>query len=372
MQPCSLRYEASTARLMARTQTALAPRGRKRRRRKMQLVTMNEVARVAEVSPSTVSLYLRKPDEVAQSTGQRIAQAIRSLRYVPNLVAGGLAAASSRVVSVIVPSVRNAFFAETVANLQEELAQQGLQLLLGHSEYSLEQEEALVRTTLSWSPAAIVLAGLEHSRTTRQLLMNTEVPVIEIWELGERPVDMAVGFSHREVGSAAARHLQARGCEQLAFLGARMAQDGRARQRSQGFAGALAEPASARILDQPEPASPAAGAMLLRRLLAQAPEVDGVVCSNDLVALGVLFECQRRRIAVPDELCVVGFGDLPFAAHCIPPLTTVRPPGGLIGRRVAELIARHLREGAIARADKVIDTGFELIERDSSARTAPG
>lgn len=330
---------------------------------------MNEVARLADVSPSTVSLYLRKPAAVTDSTGKRIARAVETLHYVPNLVAGGLAAASSRVVGVIVPSVRNAFFADTVANLQEALAAEGLQLLLGHSEYSLAQEEALVRAALSWSPAAIVLAGFEHSRATRQLLLSAQVPVIEIWELGERPIDMAVGFSHHDVGRAAARHLAARDYRQIAFLGARMDQDGRARQRAEGYARVVAERgATPRIFDQPGTASPAAGAILLGRALQEAPGVDAVVCSNDLIALGVLFECQRRGIVVPDRLAVAGFGDLPFAAHCIPPLTTVRPAGGRIGRRVADLILRHMSDGSVPPQERIVDTSFELVERASSAR----
>jgi LacI family transcriptional regulator, gluconate utilization system Gnt-I transcriptional repressor len=340
---------------------------RSRQRRKMQRVTMDEVARLADVSPSTVSLYLRKPDAVAAETGKRIANAVETLHYVPSFVAGGLAAASSKVAGVIVPSVRNAFFADTVANLQDALAAEGLQLLLGHSEYSLAQEEALVRATLSWSPAAIVLAGLEHNRATRQLLIGAQVPVIEIWELGERPIDMAVGFSHREVGRVAARHLQARGCKHIAFLGARMDQDGRARQRAEGYARVVAaHGAEPRVLDQPGTASPEAGAILLGRALDQHPGIDAVVCSNDLIALGVLFECQRRGIAVPDQLAVIGFGDLPFAAHCIPPLTSVRPPGGAIGRRVAELILRHLHDGSIPEHERIVDTGFDLIPRAST------
>src|SRR5690606_31441291 len=114
------------------------------------------------------------------AAGREIARAIQSLGYVPNLVAGGLAAASSRVVSIIVPSIRNAFFAETVSTLQSELVAEGLQVLLGHSEYGLDQEEALVRTALSWAPAAIVLTGLSHSPATRRMLAASDVPVVEM------------------------------------------------------------------------------------------------------------------------------------------------------------------------------------------------
>ena len=175
-----------------------------RKRRKMQRVTMMDVAKHAQVSPSTVSLYLRKPESVSPAAGQEIARAVSTLGYVPNLVAGGLAAASSKVVSIIVPSIRNAFFAETVSTLQAELRAEGLQVLLGHSEYAEAEEEALIRTALSWSPAAVVLTGLTHSPDARKLLKASGIPVIEMWELGGEPIDMAVGFSHPEVGASAA------------------------------------------------------------------------------------------------------------------------------------------------------------------------
>lgn len=346
--------------------TAPARNRTPRRRRKTTRATMAEVAQLAQVSPSTVSLYLRNPGAVSNEAGARIARAVAKLQYVPNLVAGGLAAASSRVVSVIVPSLRNAFFAETVAHLQDGLAARGLQLLLAHSEYSLDQEEALVRIALSWSPAAIVLAGLEHSREARSLLLNASMPVFEIWELGERPIDAAVGFSHVDVGRTAVKFLRARGRERIAFLGARMHVDARARQRAAGCSSVInAQDTPVRVLDSPDPPSPQVGATLIAQLLREDPDIDAVVCSNDHLALGVLFECQRRGVAVPGKLAVVGFGDLPFASQCVPPLTTIRPSGDLIGQRVAALIIERLKDRDSQERHR-IDTGFQLIERDSA------
>lgn len=340
----------------------------RRARRKMQRVTMMEVALRAGVSSSTVSLYLRKPDAVSPAASQAIAQAIDDLGYVPNLVAGGLAAAGSRVVSVIVPSIRNAFFAETVASLQTELAAEGLQVMLGHSEYSDADEEALIRTALAWAPAAVVLTGLSHTKTARKLLAAGGVPVVEMWELGEpAPIDMAVGFSHAAVGATAARHFAQQGFTSLAFLGARLAQDRRAAARAEGFVTealrlGLPEP---EILNHPAPATAEAGAQLLGRAHASPSEFQAVACSNDLIALGVLFECQRRSIAVPGDLAVMGFGDLSFSSTSNPPLTTIRPSGDLIGREVARLIkacahGNHPPDGA-----RIVDTGHLLIERKS-------
>jgi LacI family gluconate utilization system Gnt-I transcriptional repressor len=340
-----------------------------RKRRKMQRVTMMDVAKLAQVSPSTVSLYLRKPAAVSPAAGQEIARAISTLGYVPNLVAGGLAAASSKVVSVIVPSIRNAFFAETVSTLQSELAVEGLQVILGHSEYGEEQEEALVRTALAWAPAAVVLTGLSHSAETRKLLQASGVPVIEMWEIGGKPINMAVGFSHPQVGASAARHLLFKERRSIAFLGARMQEDHRAAKRASGFAEEAKRAAAqttCEIINHPGAATVEAGSLLLNRALQQIPSLDGIACSNDLIALGALFECQRQGIAVPDRIAVVGFGDLDFSASCIPSLTTIRPSGDLIGKEVARLILGGIHGEQPTAASRIIDTGHVLIERRST------
>jgi LacI family gluconate utilization system Gnt-I transcriptional repressor len=334
----------------------------------MQRVTMTEVAKVAGFSPSTVSLYLRKPTLVSPEVGATIARVVEELGYVPSLVAGGLAAAGSRVVSIIVPSVRNAFFADTVSALQDELGASGLQLMLGHTEYSMAREDALVRTALSWSPAAIVIVGTQHSRATRRLLLSTNVPVYEIWECGQTPTDTAVGFHHSEVGITAARHLIERKHARLAFLGARMREDHRAQQRADGFVRSVTDHnlGAPLVINDPGNASTEAGARLLTETLERGAKPDGVACSNDLVALGVLFECQRRGIAVPGQLAVIGFGDLAFSASCIPPLTTIKPPGEAIGRRVGELIAARLHNAMPASGPQVFDLGFTLVIRQST------
>jgi LacI family gluconate utilization system Gnt-I transcriptional repressor len=335
----------------------------------MQSVTMEDVSKLAGVATSTVSLYLRKPDLVLAKTGTKIAAAIERLGYVPNMMAGGLAAAATtRVVSLIVPSLRNAFFAETADALQAELARSGVQLLLGHTEYDTAREEALVRASLAWSPAALVLTGLNHSRATRQLVLSRDTAVIEIWELGGTPLDMAVGFDHRAVGALAARHMVSIGCRNIVFLGARLQEDRRAGQRAAGCKLALLEMdrAQASEVEDPAPASVAAGARLLDKALAQMPAVDGLVCSNDWIALGVLFECQRRGIAVPETLRIIGFGDLPFAAGTHPALTTIRPAGARIGREVARLALAGLSGSDIAEADRLIDVGFELVVRGTT------
>jgi LacI family gluconate utilization system Gnt-I transcriptional repressor len=324
---------------------------------------MADVAAAAGVSPSTVSLYLRRPSAVSDDAGARIAGAIERLGYLPNLMAGGLAGAGSPVVGIIVPSLGNAFFAETVSTIQDSLAPSGRQALIGHAEYSAVREEELVRAALAWSPAGIVLTGLHHTAATRRLLGRSGVPVVEMWELGADPIDAMVGFSHPAVGRVAAEHVITRGRRRPVFLGARLQEDRRAGQRAEGFLAAARDAGvAARVEAHPAPATVETGAILLGRALASGTP-DAVVASNDTVALGVLFECQRRGISVPDDLALVGFGDLGFSAWSVPTLTTIRPSGDLIGREVTRILLDRI-EGRPA--DRVSDTGFSLIHRGSS------
>ena len=335
----------------------------------MQSVTMNDVAEIAGVSPSTVSLYLRRPEAVSERASRKIASAVDRLGYVPSLMAGGLASAGSRVVSIIVPSLRNAFFAETVSTMQGLLREVGLQTLIGHTEYSLDQEAALVRTALSWAPAGIVLTGLEHSEDTRRLLKKAAVPVVEMWELGSDPIDLSVGFSHLDVGRAGARHLIACGRRRPIFLGARMQDDRRALQRSKGFVAELSDRGmGAPIVIHAGPASTEAGAILLQKAFAQETDFDAIACSNDAIALGVLFECQRRGIEIPKELAVIGFGDLEFASFCVPSLTTIRPSGNLIAREVVRLLIERIdnTDEFAERQPCEFDTSFAVIQRGST------
>lgn len=315
-----------------------------RTRRSTMRTTMTDVARVAEVSPSTVSLYLRDPEAVSRARQQRIRHAIDALQYVPNRMAGALAAASTRVVGVIVPSLVNSFFAETVTVLQSALMAQGYQILIGHTNYDPAREQELVRTFLSWSPSGVVLTGLGHSRATRQMLEASSVPVVEMWEIGPHPIDLMVGFSHADVGRLQTRHLIERGCRAIAFIGAQLEKDGRAAQRGQGYRDVLNSHSG---LAPPEivvadAQSSTAAAGVFRDLLARRSDLDGVVFSNDILALGALMEAERQGIDIPGQLRMIGFGGLDFTSSQVAGLSTIVPPRREIGEHVAQMLLARI------------------------------
>jgi LacI family gluconate utilization system Gnt-I transcriptional repressor len=335
-------------------------------RRGMARARMSDVARLAEVSSSTVSRALRTPEVVSPEVRLRIDDAMRRLSYVPNMMAGTLAAARSRVVGMVIPSIRNSAFATMVEEVTERLSAEGYQMLIGHSNYSLEEEEKLVTSFLSWSPAGIILTGRQHGRGTIGKLMAADIPVVEAWEAGEPTIDSIVGFSHREAGQKVARYFLGQGLTRLATIVAAPHLDLRAAQRSAGFRDHLREMRGIDPVDIALPDRPSAqgGGEGLAAALAADPGLQAVFFSNDMVAMGGLFECQRRGIAVPGDLRICGFGDLSFTASTVPPLSTIRPPRTEIGTRSAEILLGRIR-GELEPGQQVNELGVEHIVRGS-------
>lgn len=334
-----------------------------RRRRGSEQVTLKEVAEAAGVSPITVSRALNTPERVNDATRERVMAAVERLGYVPNLVAGSLASARSRFIAVIVPSLANAVFIEVIQGLQETFEARGYQILLGNTDYDLDREYQLVRTFLGWSCSALVTAGLRHGEACRTLLANWDKPIMEVMELGEA-LDLNVGLDHTEAGRCMARHLLARGYRRIVYVGARMAQDYRAGMRYAGHRETLAAAGlEAPLIELDRLGSLEAGAAGLDRVLETHPHADAIHFANDDLATGALLHAQRRGLAVPEDLAIVGFNGLPLGQHVTPRLTTIQSPRESIGRLAAEEVLKRLEGKRVSRRRH--DVGFRLLEGES-------
>lgn len=329
-------------------------------------VTLKHVAERAGVSPITVSRALNKPDMVSGDLRDRVRLAVEELGYVQNRVAGALASANSPVIPVIVPSLSNAVFVETIQGIQEVVQRAGFQLLLGNTEYDLDREHGWISTFLGWSPPGLIMAGTRHRPRTRQLLERWGRPVVEIMELGTRPIDMNVGLSHGEAGAAMARHLISRGYRKVVFAGCRLDEDYRAGQRFKGFDRTLADAGVPRRppLTRNVPSSPALGGDMLIELLSQDPGPDAIFYANDDLAVGAVLRAQRAGIAVPQRVAIAGFNGLDISGLVTPGLTTIVSPRLAIGRIAAERLLAAV-EGSAQRPRRV-DVGFELVVRGST------
>jgi len=326
-------------------------------------ITLDDVSKLAGVSAITVSRALNTPELVSPKTREKVRLAVARTGYVPNLLAGGLASNRSRLVAALVPTIAGPVFLETIQSLTEALAEAGYQLMLGQAGYHNSREDALIDAIVGRRPDGIVLTGIMRSAEGRRRLLASGIPVVETWDLTPTPVDMLVGFSHEKVGADIAKFLHGKGYRRPAVV---TGDDQRANLRRAGFEQswqALGGPAP-RVQTVPAPTTLGSGRAALSQLLAADPAVDVLVCSSDALAHGVITEAQARGLRVPDDIAAMGFGDLAFARHTHPAISTVRIDGTAIGRQAARFIIDRAEGRSVEH--KVVDLGFSLIERDSA------
>ena len=326
-------------------------------------LTLSDVARLAGVSPITVSRALNTPEQLTADTLARVQEAVARTGYVPNRVAGGLASSRSRLVAALVPTVASPVFLETVQAWTDTLDQAGYQVMLGQSGYGETREDALLDAIIGRRPDGVILTGVMHSPEGRRRLAASGIPVVETWDLTPTPIDMLVGFSHEKVGVAVAEYLHFRGSRTPGVVSA---DDYRAGLRLRAFVETSAKHGIRDVPSElvPTPTTLGAGRKALARLLEARPETDAVFCSSDTLALGVLTEAQARGIKVPDQLRVMGFGDNNFAADTHPALSTVRIDGMAIGRQAARFVIDRVEGRPIP--ERIIDLGFKLVARASA------
>lgn len=325
-------------------------------------ITLNDVAKLAGVSAITVSRALNTPVAVSPDTLQRVRSAITRSGYVPNLMAGALASNRSRLVAALVPTIAGIVFLETVQALTDALAQAGYQVILGQSGYTGEREDALIDAIVGRRPDGIVLTGIMHSPEARRRLLASGIPVVETWDITPTPIDMIVGFSHEKVGAQVADYLHGKGYRRPAVV---VADDHRALLRRAGFqqrCAALGMP-EVPVCVVPAPSSLGSGRAGFAELQARCPGVDVVFCSSDMIAHGVMTEAQARGMSVPEDVAVMGFGDLSFAAHTHPMLTTVHIDGTAMGRQAARFILDRVQGRDVG--PRIRDLGFSIAERAS-------
>ncbi|KQO25290.1 GntR family transcriptional regulator [Acidovorax sp. Leaf76] len=326
--------------------------------------TLHDVAQAAGVSPITASRALGNPGIVSEKTRARVQQAVEATGYIPNLLAGGLKSKRSRMVAGIVPALSVSQFLPTVQSLTATLAEEGYQLLLGQTFYDAQREIDVLNAMVSRQPDGIVMMGLVQSEAARDRLRKAGVPVVETWDISDRPVDMVIGFSHLKVGSALAGYFLSRGYQRV---GIATGGDQRAMERREGFLAAWGRDVPTAVV--PAPSTLQLGRRALCELLAREPGLQAVVCSSDMLAHGILVEAQARGLRVPQDLAISGFGNADFSAHMVPPITTVHVDGPVIGRLAAQLIMDRCR--GVQPQRSTFDLGFELIERASTA-AVPG
>ncbi|NBI13811.1 gluconate operon transcriptional repressor GntR [[Haemophilus] felis] len=319
--------------------------------------TLQDIATHLGITKMTVSRYLRNPDSVAKETQQRIAQAIELFGYIPNKAPNILSNAKSRAIGVLVPSLTNQVFADVIKGIEQITDPAGYQTMLAHYGYSLQKEEQRIESLLSYHIDGLILSENHHSERTLKMLQVANIPVIEMMDSSQLGTQQAVGFDNISAAQAMVETMIARGKQHIVYFCARM--DKRTKLKMQGYEQAMQKHGfTSHSLVTEEPSSFTLGSQQLRQALDQFPELDGIFCTNDDLAIGALFECQRLGIKVPEQIAIAGFHGHDVGQSLTPQLATVITPRLQIGRVAAQELLQRI--SGVPQQSSIIDLGYQI------------
>lgn len=318
---------------------------------------LQDIADHLGMTKMTVSRYLRNPDSVAKDTQQRIAAAIEQFGYIPNRAPEILSNAKSKAIGVLLPSLTNHVFADVLKGIEQVADIAGYQTMFAHYGYSVKKEEERIESLLSYNVDGLILSENYHSLRTLKMIEIANIPVIEIMDSSQAGIQQVIGFDNVAAAQAMVETMIQRGYKNIVYFTARM--DKRTQLKMQGYEQAMKkyglEPYS---LITETASSFTLGGKQLRKILEERPETNGIFCTNDDLAIGALFECQRLGIAVPQQIAIAGFHGHDVGFSVTPQLATVMTPRLEIGKLAAQELLTRLNNEPLK--EKIIDLGFKI------------
>ena len=334
--------------------------------KKKRRPTLQDVADKVGITKMTVSRYLKDPQQVAPITREKIALALDELGYIPNRAPEILSQSKSRAIGVLVPSLTNQVFAEVIRGIEEVTGEYGYQTMFAHYGYHPEVEEQSVASLLSYNIDGLILSESYHTQRTIRMIETAGIPVVEMMDCISPCIQQCVGFDNTYAAQSMVRAMIDVGYKNIVYLGARM--DIRTKLKMQGYDKAMSAAGLPSVHMTTDVASSfSLGAELLRLTLEQHPETDSFFCTNDDLAAGVIFECQRQGISIPEQIGVSGFHGHDIGQSMQPKLASVITPREEMGKVAATELIHRLRGDEMT--SKMIDLGFK-VDMGQSLRTA--
>ncbi|MEM6161199.1 gluconate operon transcriptional repressor GntR [Erwinia sp. P6884] len=323
---------------------------------------LQDVADRVGITKMTVSRYLRNPDRVSVALQSRIAEALDELGYIPNRAPDILSNATSRAIGVLLPSLTNQVFADVLRGIEAVTDAAGYQTMLGHFGYSAEKEEFQMRSLLGWNIDGLILTERHHTPASLRMIETAGIPVLEMMDCVSPCLDMAVGFDNVAAAREMTQAILNKGYRHTVYLGARL--DERTLLKQQGYEQAMREAGlTPRSVMMEEASSFSMGGMLLIEAKKRYPDTDSLFCTNDDLAVGAMFECQRQGLRVPQDMAIAGFHGHDITQVVTPVLATVMTPREQMGRESAALLLARIR-GEQTGVEQ-IDVGFTISEGGS-------
>lgn len=337
----------------------------------MAAVSVRDVARHAGVSVGTVSNVMNRPEKVSPEAVARVQAAIEALGFIRNDAARQLRDGRSKTVGLVVLDVRNPFFTDVARGAEDKAAEAGLMVTLGNSDENIDREATYLDLFEQQRVHGVLISPYADITERLRRLRQRGIPAVLVDRTSPDESFSSVSVDDVAGGRLAVQHLLEQGRRRIAFVGALQLRQ--AADRLKGARDAVASVRDARLeVIEIEALSVIAGRNAGERLLERAPaeRPDAVFAANDLVAMGVLQALMMRGAgaAVPDEIALIGYDDIDFAAAAVIPLSSIRQPSALIGQTAVEILLEEAADADIEPRQVVFQP--ELVVRASTVTGA--
>lgn len=326
------------------------------------MASIREVAKLAGVSPSTVSRVMNNTAKVDEEKRQRVLAAIEETGFQPNELARALFKKSSKIIGVIVPTIDNPFFSEMAKAIEEEAYTKGFRILLCNSNSDIEKEKMNIQMLSQMNADGLIL--VTHSDESGPIIKECKLPVIIL----DRMLTEEGGIAHIESdhytgGILATKHLIECGCKNIVCIrGPQELSSGK--KRYQAYKDVCEKfGIKEQIVDCKY--SYTAGLEAAEEVLEKYPQVDGIIANNDMVAMSTYKVLHNKGYRVPEDIQIIGFDNIRFGRLFSPELTTITQPIKEMGRLAVQIIIDHMN-GTSYKKNHMLDVS--LVERQTTRR----
>jgi LacI family transcriptional regulator len=337
--------------------------------------TLKDVARDLGVSVITVSKVLRDHPDISEGTRKRVLKRVKELDYQPNYAARALITGRTFTVGLVVPDLLHPFFAIVAKAISKEIQTKGYSLLISSSDEEPELEQKEIHHLLARRVDVMIVASVQHTMQNLRALATQKIPYILLDRNLAGLRSNFVGVDDQAVGYLATSHLIEQGCERIAHI--QGPEVSTAAGRLEGYKKALATHQMASAAGYVVPIGPSgdhrgeeAGYDAARHLLSLRKRPDGIFCFNDPVAMGAMRAILETGMRIPEDIAVVGCGNVSYADFLRVPLSSVDQDSARIGKAAATM-ALKLAQSRAQPAAKTQLIEPHIVVRASSLRRTP-
>lgn len=323
---------------------------------------MKEIAKLAEVSIATVSKVINGKDQsISNSTRERILKIVEEENYIPNQIAKGLKVNKTNTIGLVVPDVMNLFFSELAKGVEDAADKLGYSLILCNTNNDLKKEKNYLKMLKGKMIDGVIMSAVENTSSS---IDNYNLPIVLIdRDINTKEKVGRIKIDNEKGVFDSTSHLIEKKCENIAFISSK-ATNSIAVDRQRGYIRALNEN-NIDVIDEIiylDNFSVDTGYQGVNQILKEK-SIDGIVCGNDLIAIGAIKAIKEKNLKIPEEIKIIGFDDIFISSYMEPPLSTIRQPIYKIGEESVKLLIKLIEK---KNTDYIKILDYELIERQST------